>query len=98
MIAHDIGNWVPDNLDEQQINGVIERAEQDRAAGRIPQHAMQLPPGGRIVNGEVHQPQPQPPPLLPFQPPPLPPHARARAQVQVRPGAALRFEHLARQG
>ena len=96
MIAQDVGNWVPENLNEQQINGIIERAERERAAGRIPQHAMQLPPGVRIVNGEVHQ--PQPPPFLALQPPPLPPHAHARAQVQVRPGATLRFEQLARQG
>ncbi|OSS45230.1 hypothetical protein B5807_10214 [Epicoccum nigrum] len=55
MIAQDVGNWVPDNLNEQQINGIIERAERERAAGRIPQNAMQLPP----VHGA------QPPPLHP---------------------------------
>ena len=76
MIAQDVGNWVPGNLNEQQINGIIERAERERAAGRIP----------------------QPPPVLPFQPPPLPPNAHVRAQVQVRPGATLGFEQLARQG
>lgn len=92
MIAHDVGNWVPDNLNEQQINGIIERAERERAAGRIPQNAMQLPPGVRIVNGQVHQ--PGVPPVQGAQPPPLFPQqaqAWAQAQVQVRRGRRLTF-------
>jgi glycine cleavage system pyridoxal-binding protein P len=83
MVANDVGNWVPDNLNEQQINGIIERAERERAAGRIPQNAMQLPLGVRIVNGEVQQ--------LGVPPAHGAPHAHAWAEVQVRPGRTLGF-------
>ncbi|KAJ4379148.1 hypothetical protein N0V86_005191 [Didymella sp. IMI 355093] len=66
MIAHDIGNFVDDNLTAAQINTLIERARQDREAGRAPQPNLQLAPGVQLVNGVAVR-----PPLVPV-PRPLP--------------------------
>lgn len=62
MIAHDIGNFVGDNLTVAQVNALIERAPQDREADRVPQPNLQLPPGIQLVNGAAVHPPPVPAP------------------------------------
>ncbi|KAF1933454.1 uncharacterized protein M421DRAFT_197634 [Didymella exigua CBS 183.55] len=58
MIAHDLGNFVADNLTVAQINALIERARQDREAGRAPQPNLRLAPGVQLVNGAAVRPNP----------------------------------------
>ncbi|KAJ4337619.1 hypothetical protein N0V87_004575 [Didymella glomerata] len=67
MIAHDIGNFVNDNLTVAQINALIERARQDREAGRAPRPNIRLAPGVQLVNGVAVGPAPAPvrPPARP---------------------------------
>ncbi|KAJ4987456.1 E3 ubiquitin-protein ligase dbl4 [Stagonosporopsis vannaccii] len=63
MIAHDVGNFVPENLTVDQVNALFERARRDRDGGRVPRPHVQLPPGAQVANGAIlaHRP-PQPPP------------------------------------
>jgi hypothetical protein len=78
MIAHDIGNFVNDNLTVAQINALIERARQDREAGRAPRPNIQLPPDVQFVNGVAVGPAPAPVPAPR-------PHPQAQAGGHQRP-------------
>ncbi|KAF3038119.1 hypothetical protein E8E12_005248 [Didymella heteroderae] len=60
MIAHDIGNFIDDNLTVAQVNALIERTRQDREVGRAPQPNIQLAPGVRLINGVADGPAPPP--------------------------------------
>lgn len=84
MIAHDIGNFVNDDLTVAQVNALIERARQDREAGRAPQPNIQLAPGVQLVNGVAVGPA-SPPVPVPRPHPQAQPGSGGRAPQQVRP-------------
>ncbi|KAF2631317.1 hypothetical protein BU25DRAFT_334075 [Macroventuria anomochaeta] len=99
MIAHDIGNFVDENLTVAQVNQLIERARRDREAGRVPQPNLQLAPGVQLVNGAaVLPPPPPPPPRLP--PPSMLPAVAAGAllrhlnELPVPPPPGLPFHDI----
>ncbi|KAL1645323.1 hypothetical protein SLS61_008393 [Didymella pomorum] len=84
MIAHDIGNFVNDNLTVAQVNVLIEHARQDREAGRAPQPNIQLAPDVQLVNGVTVGPAPSPVPV-PRPHPQAQPGGGRQAPQQVRP-------------
>ncbi|KAH6622375.1 hypothetical protein C7974DRAFT_221016 [Boeremia exigua] len=56
LIAHDIGNFVDENLTVAQVNVLIARARADRDAGLPPRANLQLAPGVQLVNGAAVRP------------------------------------------
>ena len=88
MIAHDIGNFADENLTVAQVNALIERARQDREAGREPQPQLQLAPGVQLINGAAVRPAPRPAPRAASAPAPAP------APVRRPDNPAIRAAHL----
>ena len=89
MIAHDIGNFADENLTVAQVNALIERARQDREAGREPQPQLQLAPGVQLINGAAVRPAPRPAPRAPRAA-----SAPAPAPVRRPENPAIRAAHL----
>ena len=88
MIAHDIGNFADENLTVAQVNALIERARQDREAGREPQPQLQLAPDVQLINGAAVRPAPRPAPRAASAPAPAP------APVRRPENPAIRAAHL----